>query len=157
MSIHREQHSVRGLVASVAFALLIVMSGAGARAITAAAPVSPNPSVTFNMLHDVAVLSPTDVWAVGYYDTASGATRSLTVHLEDGVWTVVPSPNPSRTVLLSGVVALSPTDLWAVGTYFVDPTVGSIGTPRTLAIHWDGLSWTRVWTPTSKGGSGLSK
>ncbi len=46
--------------------------------------------------------------------------------------------------VLNGVSALSASDAWAVG---------STGT-KTLILHWNGASWTRVPSPSPAGGVG---
>src|SRR2546423_1686640 len=64
-------------------------------------------------------------------------------------WGTEPTPNagfPRNT--LTAVDAVSPSDVWAVGEY-TDPI------SKTLALHWDGSSWTRVSTPTGDGYSHL--
>ncbi|MEO5721020.1 MAG: dockerin type I domain-containing protein [Chthoniobacterales bacterium] len=61
---------------------------------------------------------------------------------------MVNSPNPpSSDVALTGVAPLSGTDVWAVGSYIAAAggTDGSASS-RTLAMHWNGASWTI--TPT---------
>ena len=59
------------------------------------------------------------------------------------VWTVVPTPSPSaQGNYLTSVVQLSATDTWAVGAWY-----RPIGTPGTLAEHWDGTRWSRVPSP----------
>src|SRR2546423_260719 len=48
---------------------------------------------------------------------------------------------------LYGVSADSPTDAWAVGDY-QKPTGGPV---KTLILHWDGTTWSRVASPTPGG------
>ncbi|HMA32876.1 MAG TPA: hypothetical protein VKY74_00240, partial [Chloroflexia bacterium] len=74
-------------------------------------------------LMDVATLSPDDAWAVG----SSGAI----LHFTAGTWTPVPGP---ANVGLNALQMLSPTDGYAVGS---------------AILHWDGLRWTQVATPTA--------
>ena len=45
--------------------------------------------------------------------------------------------------LLEGVSATSSTNAWAVGSYY--PT--AISQPRTLILHWNGTSWSKVASP----------
>src|SRR6266700_3070141 len=56
-------------------------------------------------------------------------------------WTVVPSPTSAYNSLL-GVRAISASDAWAVG---FDASNGGY---RTLIMHWDGTSWSKVITNT---------
>jgi hypothetical protein len=93
-----------------------------------------------------------DVWAVGGFeatdDPATGPEAPLIEHWDGGRWSIVPAPIPpghqsQSGIELTGVVALAPDDAWAVG---FDDILGTNGatTPRTLAEHWDGRSWTVV-------------
>lgn len=61
-----------------------------------------------------------------------------------GRWTIVPTPSPDSTVLLS-VSCLSATDCTAFGTQFTQ------GGARTLAEHWDGSNWTIQPSPNPPG------
>ncbi len=64
-------------------------------------------------------------------------------------WTIVASPTPTTTEnsQLDGVAAISATDVWAVGFFTVNTT------PRTLAEHWTGSSWSIVTSPNVKPGT----
>jgi hypothetical protein len=106
---------------------------------------SPNPDSYGTILYDVHATSPTDVWAVGYYSSVpdDGSERTLILHWDGSAWSIVPSPNQgSIGSYLEGVTALSSNDAWAVGWYFP----GDIDA-ATLALNWDGASWTIVPTP----------
>src|SRR6266545_1445353 len=101
---------------------------------------SPNASDLDNTLFDVAVLSPTDAWAVGEY-TVDGyaAERTLIQHYDGTAWTIVDSPNytfPGAYNALLGVAAVASNDVWAVGGA---PFAGVGG--RGLLLHFDGVSW----------------
>jgi hypothetical protein len=89
--------------------------------------------------------SPTDAWAVG--DGAGG--RLLILHWDGTTWTHGPSLNPAGTggtSVLDAVSAGSPADAWATGlTYSNDPTDRH---EVSLALHWNGTSWSRVPIPT---------
>ena len=67
---------------------------------------------------------PGDVWAVGY----TGST-SLIRHYDGTTWQPVSTPDIG---VIRGVTAIAPNDAWAVG---------DLG-----AIHWDGSSWTQLFT-----------
>lgn len=89
-------------------------------------------------LSGVAVLSPTDVWAVGDRGE-EGATGSLIEHWNGTEWKIVPSPNPGTDFTeLSSVAAVAPDDVYAVGTY------STSGVAHGLVVHWDGASWTQL-------------
>jgi hypothetical protein len=98
------------------------------------------PSVRLN---GVAVLSPSDAWAVG--DAPSGSSAPLTMHWNGHSWAPVPSaPVPHEgTAELLGVAASSPSDVWAVGN---SENLHN-GHTQTLAEHWDGHRWRVVPSP----------
>lgn len=102
-------------------------------------PVVPNVD---NFFDDVAVASPTSIWAVGYTFDTAGNYRTLTQHWNGGAWSIVPSANGPSDTLMNGVTAPLPNDVWATGQY-----VGSDGIDHTLAEHWSGSSWAIVPTP----------
>lgn len=104
--------------------------------------VVPSPRIagSSTFLQGIAAASATDVWAVGFTDAST-----LIEHWNGSSWTVVPSPNPfARTSFLHSVAALSPTDAWAVGGGYLNDDGTS---ERTLALHWDGTSWSVASTP----------
>ncbi len=110
---------------------------------------SPNASDLDNTLFDVAVLSPTDAWAVGEY-TVDGyaAERTLIQHYDGTAWTIVPSPNRltgtgrNQINSLRGVTAIAANDVSAVGY-----TVSLDDPYRTLTMHWNGAGWSIVDSP----------
>ena len=62
----------------------------------------------------MAVLSPSDAWAVGFYQD-TGLDQTLIEHWDGSAWTVVPSPNVAEfDNVLNAVRAKSATDIWAV-------------------------------------------
>lgn len=112
---------------------------------------APLPSTGPSTLLDVGALSATDAWAVGY---SAGTQQTLAQHWDGTSWTIVPTPSPS-TILqvnsLTGVAAISSTDVWAVGIYAPDDGPGPAA--QTLALHWDGSTWSVVPSPVFTGGS----
>ena len=104
---------------------------------------TPNQGNRTNTLGAVATVSSNDVWAVGFYD--DGTTfRTLALRWDGSKWSIVPTPNVGTGEnALTAVAVVSANDIWAVG-YHQDPTAP----PRvTLALHWDGSSWSVVDTP----------
>lgn len=104
-------------------------------------------------LHAVAMLSPSEGWAVGGAGPGAGAafTHTLITRWDGSTWHVVPSPNPGTlTNRLDGVAARSADDVWAVGRY----TGGMCG-DGALVLHWDGRAWTRVPVPKVTAGGSL--
>jgi hypothetical protein len=104
---------------------------------------SPNVGTNRNYLNSVAVVGPSDVWAVGFYWDVNNVQRTLTEHWNGNAWSIVQSPNVgSHENYLNGVAVIGPNDVWAVGLYSPD-TYGYL----TLAMHWDGGLWSVVPSP----------
>jgi hypothetical protein len=105
--------------------------------------VPNNPMI--NSFNDVKAFSASDVWAVGRAgDSLSGA--SLAMHWNGSTWTKVNTPSPgTRDNTLLGVAGSGPNDVWAVG-YYRDLPYGNRAR-HSLAMHWNGSTWTRVTTP----------
>jgi hypothetical protein len=107
---------------------------------------SPDPggAAHDSRLTGIAVVSPRDAWAAGYYQTAQAFRRTLILHWNGKSWTQVPSPDPGGPThgnLLFGVAATSARNAWAVG--YDTTTAGA----TTLVLHWDGKAWARVSSP----------
>jgi len=96
-----------------------------------------------NRLNSLAVVSPSDIWAVG---TSCLELNTLIEHWNGSSWTIVPSPSPLAENILSDVEALAPNDVWAVG--YTEEDIGA----GTLVEHWNGSSWSVV--PSPKPGTG---
>jgi uncharacterized membrane protein len=110
------------------------------------AVASPNlgTATASNQLNGVVALSPTNAWAVGYYDTGSGDQRALILHWDGASWqpeATVPEPVGGTNIKLYGIAAASANDIWAVGTY-----MGASGRV-TLTLHWNGTAWSIVASP----------
>jgi hypothetical protein len=89
----------------------------------------------------IAVVSATDIWAVG---------SNTIIHWDGSTWRVVPSPPIGvgyRNLL--GVTVMNPTDVWAVG--YDNPNNGD--PYQALTEHWDGTGWSIM--PNPGAGSGL--
>jgi hypothetical protein len=110
---------------------------------------APNPGgLGYNdTLASVAETSSKDAWAVGTYTPTSPTTATLILHWNGSTWQQVPSPSPGRAYYphasLWGVSARSSTDAWAVG----DDLTDIHDDDGTIALHWDGNSWSVVATP----------
>jgi len=95
-----------------------------------------------DVLNGVAVVSATDIWAVGYADSSSsGILQTLTLHWNGSSWSVVSSPSPgTSTNQLTAVAVVSASDIWAVGNTFNT----SFSNFETLTEQWNGTSWSVV-------------
>lgn len=100
-----------------------------------------NPGSASNYLSSVDVISPNDVWAVGYYENDEDK-RTLALHWDGNAWATLSTPNSgildNELVIVS---AISSNDVWAVGHYYIGTTV------QTLTMHWDGTLWTIINSP----------
>ena len=79
---------------------------------------SPNQTgATDNALNGVAVLSPTDVWAAGFYTNTDGVAQTLTERWDGSQWSIVPSPSVGAIGgnVLQAISASSANNIWAVG------------------------------------------
>lgn len=143
----------------------LVASSAGATTCDWTVIDAPTPNDR-SLLFDVAFLGPDEAWAVGRrddsYDTFSFDQLTLALRWDGSAWTQVPTPSPGlflgggTDAFLNAVEAIASDDVWAAGTYF---TVGADGFAgfQSLALHWDGSSWTQSETPlTPPGGTGAT-
>jgi hypothetical protein len=116
------------------------------RVCTAAWSAVASPYLTpgSNELNDVDILTSRDAWAVGYStDATTGEPRTFTEHWEGHSWTIVASPNPSAGLnVLGGVEMIASDDVWAVGAYATSRNI-----IKTLAMHWNGVTWSVVASP----------
>jgi hypothetical protein len=120
--------------------------------------VVPSPTIDVShstvgaKLNGVAVVSATDVWAVGYGPPLPGEAafvkHTLIEHWDGATWSIKPSANPPVKTYpqaeLFSAFALSANNVWAVGSY-EDP---SAFPSLTLIEHWDGTSWSIVPSPS---------
>jgi len=101
-----------------------------------------------NHLYGVSAVSATDAWAVGsYIDDTTAHSDTLILHWDGTSWSQLASPNPSSYNFLLGVSAVSATDAWAVGDH--EPSTDRFGCRcRTLILHWDGKTWSKLSSPS---------
>jgi hypothetical protein len=107
--------------------------------------LTPNVSPSENRLMGISVVTPNDIWAVGYYRDAQKANKTLVLHWDGRNWTITPSPNTARHSHLEAVAATGPDSAWAVGY----TTNGEVASNRGFVVHWDGASWQTVPTPNT--------
>ena len=110
---------------------------------------SPNapPEPLGNTLLDVAAISATDVWAIGFHHNPTYCTfcpAPLAMHWDGAQWSLVETPTIAQPkVQFNSVSAVSSDDVWAVG-HWINDTALSAG---TLIEHWNGTSWSVVSSP----------
>ncbi|HLH60644.1 MAG TPA: hypothetical protein VKV20_03095 [Ktedonobacteraceae bacterium] len=102
---------------------------------------SPNAKNISNTLSSLAVVSASDIWAVGnLYNPSKGKGHPLSLHWNGTQWQMVKTPNPSAGGSFYGVAAVSTNNVWAVGT---DPVT------KTLIENWNGTRWKVVSSPNA--------
>jgi hypothetical protein len=118
--------------------------------------IMPSPNVAGangDVLAGVAVVSRTDVWAVGWsiVNTINNEVpTALVEHWNGSVWSIVTIPLPSGEYdsQLNAIAAASADDIWAVGGYL--PSLTGYG--ATLIEHYDGNAWSIVPSPNGSFG-----
>jgi hypothetical protein len=117
---------------------------------SAASSAIPQPGGKLTVLESVACTSAGNCWAAG---TASNGTvedptpaRTVALHWNGSVWSVVPTPSPGGTAAgdssdLFGVTCVSPADCRAVGSY------SSGSHHRNLVLLWNEHAWSAATTP----------
>jgi hypothetical protein len=103
---------------------------------------SPNTNNRLNELNGVVAISATNAWAVGSASSGNALDQiTLTLHWDGTAWSIVPSPSPGTLGLnsLYAAAANSANDVWAVGSF---TNTGKFA--QTLALHWDGTSWSVI-------------
>ncbi len=104
----------------------------------------PVPTVK-TALNALAVVSPTNIWAVGDgLVDPDGSKTALIMHYDGRAWQTMPNQVsvPSTFVAHNGlksIAALSATDIWAVGS-----VTDRLSVNQPLIQHYDGKTWTRV-------------
>ncbi|TVZ05905.1 hypothetical protein EAS64_00010 [Trebonia kvetii] len=99
---------------------------------------SPNPGVS-DLLEGLTAISPSDIWAVGYYSSLT-TSGPLLLHWNGKTWSQV-NTNFTDFANVSSISASSAKNVWAAGYGF-----GSNGT-HTEIIHWNGSAWSKIPTP----------
>ncbi len=104
---------------------------------------SRNATNGYNFLNGVAVVAANDVWTVG--QAANGNIyKTLVEHWDGTAWSIVPSPNVAgNSSILEAISVVSANDIWAVG-YSSDSNFNN----HPLTIHWDGVTWSIVPSPS---------
>ena len=109
-----------------------------------------------NVLAGLTCASPTSCWAIGTYGTAATPAVFLNevLHWNGATWSQYEVPNPNGTGSgsfneLSGDFCSNSRSCWAVG----QAASGHSAIPPVLteALHWNGIKWSRVKTPSPAG------
>jgi len=121
---------------------------------------SPNVADENNQFASISALSANNIWAVGTSQGYYGSQLTLTEHWDGSRWSIVQSPDPSRTAnALSSVAVAWSNDVWAVGVMLPNLTsltsAGGYQQARDpvqfetegLIEHWDGQKWQVVSFP----------
>jgi hypothetical protein len=91
----------------------------------------------------MAGIGPDDVWAVGYWqDAETYQAHPYAAHWDGSRFVHTPIDGGGHSPRLFAVDGAIGDDVWAVGYHYLH------GTVRSLAMHWDGLEWSDVETPT---------
>jgi hypothetical protein len=131
-----------GSLSTVAATLLIVVLMGGillARELgsPAAGGTGPTTVIAESTLGDVAMVSPTEGWAVGGSSGTASSAKIVMMHYLHGTWTPVDLPIDGYLMSLS---MSSPTEGWAVGQVpLTQPTQSA-----PLLLHYDGRTWKQV-------------
>ncbi len=106
------------MVAAVLIPLLLTTAVAQAQAAPWTVVKSPSPGAG-NGLFGAAIISATDIWAVGSV-ISSGVEQTLIEQWNGTSWSVVSSPNPSSSLNLLDGAAADPSSgqAWAVRAFF---------------------------------------
>lgn len=94
-------------------------------------------------LASVTALSASDAWAVGSY--GPGARHQLVLHWNGTTWSQVAIPQIAGLDLIS-ISADSASDAWAAGWISTTSSLGTVTV--TVALHWNGSTWSRVAAPS---------
>jgi hypothetical protein len=138
------------LAAASLVANLLLVAGASGQATPqstwVSAPAVPLAAGAEGKLRDVAVISATEVWVVGWTG-GGGENHTLAARWDGTGWTATPTPDsrdPSAMYVLNSVDAVTTDDVWAVGG------IKNLANPSNLSplfLHYDGRIWTEKPAP----------
>ena len=105
---------------------------------------SPNTG-TGDEFKGIYTVSPTNACkAVGSYFDQHGCGRNLIEHWNGKSWSAIKSPNlGARSNELTSIRGNSANDIWAVGD-----AVTSYPIAKTVILHWNGMHWRMVSSPS---------
>jgi hypothetical protein len=106
-----------------------------------------------SILDAVRAISPTNIWAAGYYtispDGQNFFNQSLIEHWNGVKWSLSPGANATNQgaqigTTINGITTVNGTDIWTVGIAGGWPSGGS---PHAMSQQWNGSTWSLVMTP----------
>lgn len=119
-------------------------------------PIAPvGGSLTLN---SVVALSPTNVWAVGFFQNSTGFDTQVVQHFDGSKWSRVRDLNLVGKTLngqmvlsdaLVSITALSPTDIWACGYLLTESGFTEQLVP--FVERFNGTKWSLSGTPAATG------
>jgi hypothetical protein len=96
-----------------------------------------------NHLYAIASLSPADAWAVGASHRGTDLWRTMAMHWDGRLWSIVETPTVGAVSTLNAVAGIASDDVWAVG----ESSTGRKGLGTSaLVMRWDGDGWDIVDT-----------
>jgi hypothetical protein len=102
-------------------------------------------------LNGIKAFASNNIYAVGFQPPANGGGLTLIEHFDGTSWSVVPSPNGNTSGnFLDSISGSGPNDIWAVGELVAQDVE-----QRTLALHFDGTTWSVVPTQNPVSGGSL--
>jgi hypothetical protein len=132
--------SLVAVLVIVLFAVTLFAHHPGPRGPTGTRPAGAN-TIYESTLGDIAMVSPTEGWAVGGTSTQNaldpGSVKVVLMHYLHGAWSAVDVPLDGY---LTSISMDSATDGWAVGQV----TLTGQTQPTPLLFHYDGQTWKRA-------------
>lgn len=105
-----------------------------------ASPNPTDPSFPNTFLRSIVAVSSSDVWAVGYAESAPMTSAHPVIeHWNGSAWALVAVPTDTSYEYLASVSAVASNDVWAVGW--------DNGGTTSLTMHWNGTQWSIVPSP----------
>jgi len=95
-------------------------------------------------------------WAIGEVGQSGASSRLLIERWDGTAWSLVTGPDTNGGVTIYGGTAGPDGTAWAVGDSCSSQcAVTSELGDKTLVLHWDGKSWSRIPSPSPPGGATL--
>jgi hypothetical protein len=104
------------------------------------------------VLEDVSCTAVASCYAVGYYATSGGVSKSLAERWNGTAWSIGTTPNPAGSTdpIMYGVSCPTSTSCFAVGSYSTSTNTEY----KSLVERWNGTNWSIVTSPNPTGSTG---